>query len=429
MCLIKKILIISPYFPPTNAADMQRIRMSLPYFKEFGWHAEVVTVDPKFSDLIKDPLLNQSIEPGIKIHYVKALPKSLTSRIGLGSIALRALWFYRKKINEILKNNKFDLIYFSTTQFPVCILGPYWKQRFAIPFVIDMQDPWYSTYYEDKPKHERPPKYWLSSRLNKLLEPVAMKQVDGLISVSEAYINQLKKRYKELSNKPVKVLPFAYFERDFQIAKKNTANIKLAYTKVPGLVNLVYVGRGGFDMIPAIKLLFNAFKTLLTQDYESAKAIRFHFIGTSYAPPGCGRPSFKPLAEELDISRYVEENPDRISYYESIKALQNADGIIIPGSNDPGYTASKLYPYILSEKPLIGIFQPSSSAYTILSASGSGMVANLNEEENALKEIQEYIIKIINRTFDVSPNWSYMEAYSARSMTEKQCALFNKVIC
>ena len=93
---------------------------------------------------------------GIKIHQVKAFNKKWTSKFGLGSIALRSLWFYRKKVNQLLKKGHFDLIYFSTTQFPVCILGASWKKRFQIPYVIDMQDPWFSDYYENKPKEQRP---------------------------------------------------------------------------------------------------------------------------------------------------------------------------------------------------------------------------------------------------------------------------------
>ena len=121
---------------------MQRVRMSLPYFSGYGWKAVVVCVHPDFCDINKDGLLSATVPSEVQIHYVKPISKRWTGKIGLGSIALRSLNSYRKKVDEILKNEKFDLIYFSTTQFPVCILGAYWKKKFAIPYVIDMQDPW-----------------------------------------------------------------------------------------------------------------------------------------------------------------------------------------------------------------------------------------------------------------------------------------------
>ena len=76
---MRRVLIISPYFPPSNAADMQRVRTSLPYFKQFGWDPEVVTVDERYSEMVKDGLLTQSLPQDIKIHRVNVLSKRITA--------------------------------------------------------------------------------------------------------------------------------------------------------------------------------------------------------------------------------------------------------------------------------------------------------------------------------------------------------------
>jgi hypothetical protein len=96
---------------------MQRIRMSLAYFEQFGWDAEVVAVSTEYTDVASDPLLLASVPGNINVYHVKALSKKTTTKIGLGSIALRSLYYYRKKVNALLKAKKYDLIYFSTTQF------------------------------------------------------------------------------------------------------------------------------------------------------------------------------------------------------------------------------------------------------------------------------------------------------------------------
>ncbi|MEO6852116.1 MAG: glycosyltransferase, partial [Mucilaginibacter sp.] len=305
----KKLLIISPYFPPSNAADMQRIRMSLPYFKQFGWDATVVTVDPSFSEIAKDNLLLQSVPAYIKIHRVKAFHKKWTSKVGLGNLAMRSLWFYRKRVNQLLNETHFDLIYFSTTQFPVCILGAYWKKRFNIPYVIDMQDPWHSEYYRDKPKEQQPPKYWFSYRLNKFLEPIAMKHVDGLISVSENYIDDLKIRYPIIKRIPSATITFGAFEPDLEIADAN----RQAFTPLldPEFINIAYIGRGGADMHQAESILFKAFRLGLDNEPEIFKKIKIYFIGTSYAPTGMGISSVLPLAKQFNISENVVEITDR----------------------------------------------------------------------------------------------------------------------
>lgn len=423
---MKKVLIISPYFPPVNAADMQRVRMSLPFFGEFDWQAEVVTVDPKYTDFTRDELLLQSIPSTIKIHCVKAFSKSVTKMIGLGSIAIRSLWFYRQKVNSLLKADKYDLVYFSTTQFPVCVLGGYWKKKFGVPYVIDMQDPWHSDYYQDKPKSERPTKYWFSYRLNKYLEPKAIRHVDGLVSVSSAYIDLLKTRYPEIKHIPSATIPFGFYKPDMDIAMVNQNSFKkllAADTK-----NVVYVGRGGTDMHQSITPLFRSLQVGIADNAQAYKNLRFYFIGTSYAPAGQGRPSILPLAKQCGVEDHVVEITDRISFYHSLITLQQADALFVPGSDDPKYTASKLYPYLLTEKPLLAIFNEASPALETLYNCG---VNNTYSYQDKL--IDQHIGSFLNGlTAGTLPapayNQQQIDEYSALNMTRKQCGLFAEVV-
>lgn len=421
---MKKVLIISPYFPPANAADMQRVRMSLPYFKKFGWQPEVVKIKNEAYDISFDDLLLESVPHNIVIHEVKAFPKKYTSKFGLGSIALRALWYYIKFVNKLLKSTHFDLIYFSTTQFPVCVLGAYWNKKFATPYVIDMQDPWHSNYYKDKPKAERPKKYWFSYYLNKWLEPIAMSRVGGLISVSQAYLNTLNERYLRTRNVPQKVITFGAFAKDFDIALKFHAKLRPAIQKSEGEIKILYIGRGGHDMRKAVTMLLSGFKELLLTDHLKFQQFKFYFIGTSYAPKGKGVKTIEPIAQEMGLTNYVVEQTDRISYYESLRTLKEADALIVLGSDDPQYTASKIYPYILAEKPLLGIFNSASSAFQIIKDCKAGFLSSLENEDDI--EIKLFLNSIFNKPAEV--NWAKFKTYSAKEMTKNQCDLFNQII-
>jgi hypothetical protein len=406
---------------------MQRIRMSLPYFKDFGWDAEVVTVDTSFTEVSKDELLLQSIPADTKTHKVKAFDKRWTSKFGLGSLALRSFWFYRKKVNQLLKETRFDLIYFSTTQFPVCVLGAYWKKRFGVPYVIDMQDPWHSEYYQDKPSEQRPSKYWFSYRLNKYLEPVAMKHVDGLISVSENYIHDLKERYPQIKNIPAATITFGAFAPDLKIADDN----RHLFTSLldPKFTNIVYVGRGGADMHQAISVLFKALKDGLAKEPEIFNKIKIYFIGTSYAPNGMGKPTVLPLAKEFGLDSNIVEITDRISYYHSLVTLQQADALFIPGSDDPKYTASKIYPYLLTRKPLLAIFNSKSSAIPILQEYGAEFVYSYNQLNDAGIKVYNFLKQAVNPDIkEYDYNAAAIEKYAAKNMTGNQCRLFNAVL-
>ncbi|PJJ79461.1 glycosyltransferase [Mucilaginibacter auburnensis] len=422
---MKRVLIISPYFPPSNAADMQRVRMSLPYFKEFGWEAEVVTVAPEYSDMVKDELLLQSLPSSIKIHTVKAFPQKLTSKFGLGSLALRSLWFYKMKVSQLLKQGKFDLVYFSTTQFPVSILGRYWKKKLGVPYVIDMQDPWHSDYYKDKPKSQQPKKYWFSYRLNKYLEPIAMKAVDGLISVSEQYITDLQNRYPNLKNILAATITFGAFEPDNDIALNNAHRFPALLDKQTK--NMVYIGRGGADMHKAIKPVFKALAWFVKNNPEVK--LKLYFIGTCYAASGSGTATIMPLAVEHGVENYVVEITDRISYYHTLITLQQADALFMPGSDDPKYTASKIYPYLFTGKPLLTIFNSQSPAMKVFELCKAEYAYSYDNTPLLEEKILAFVGLLVNNALE-RPDYdkNALQQYTALQMTEKQCKLFDKVI-
>lgn len=424
---MKKVLIISPYFAPTNSADSHRVRMSLPFFKQFGWEAEVVTVNEVYSDLPKDQLLLQSIPKDVKVHKIKAFSKKWTSKFGFGNIAFRSYYFYRKYVNQLLIANHFDLIYFSTTQFPITILGSYWEKKFRIPYVIDMQDPWHSDYYLKKPRNERPPKFKLSYALNKFLEPIALKNVSGLISVSDEYISLLKDRYNELKEIPFKIIPFGVHNLDFKIAIENKFDdfLELEHSKK----NIIYTGAIGSIMKESIEFFCKSLYTLKETRRTYYDKLNFYFIGTSYTPNNLATESVIPIAEQFDVADCIKEFPNRIGYFNSINLLQRSDGLIVLGSDDNSYNPSKLFTYIYTEKQIIGIFKKQSTASSMIDNLGSGIVIYYDHPEKSLDDFLTFFERIIDvDTFPKETSEKRLESYHSEYLTKEQCLLFNAVI-
>src|SRR5436309_14462133 len=163
-----RVLILSPHFPPVNAPDMQRVRMSLPHFAEFGWEPYVLAVAPTGDETL-DPLLVKTVPSDIKVERVRAIPAAISKRIGIGNLALRALPSLYHAGSRLLAGGKFDLVYFSTTMFFAMPLGRIWHGRFGVPYVLDIQDPWLSDYYSEHPDSSPPPKYAVARRLHAIL--------------------------------------------------------------------------------------------------------------------------------------------------------------------------------------------------------------------------------------------------------------------
>ena len=427
---MKKVLIISPNFPPVNAADMHRVRQSLQYFPQMGWQATVVAVEPSFVEMSEDPILLQTFPEDSEIVRIRAWHPQKTRKFGLGNLGYRSLKFYRDTCNPLIRKNKYDLIYFSTTAFPVMVLGRYWKKKFGIPYIIDMQDPWRNDFYLDKPRHERPPKFMMAYTMDKYMEAWAMKKVDGIISVSAGYPKTLMERYPNIKPEMCTVIPFGGASVDFEVLEKVQLKNPL-FTPDKETINFVYIGRGGHDMAPAVSGIFSAVKQGLQSYPELFSAIRFYFVGTSYAADGQGQKTIEPIAARFGVESQVTEITDRLPYFTALQVLHDADILIIPGSTDTNYTASKLYPYILANKPLIAVFNENSSVVEILGKTKSGTCVTFNNDDpveeigrKTLEVMHEFLLKI---PFTPETDWKEFEPYTAREATRKQVEFFNKI--
>ncbi len=428
---MKKVLIISPHFPPINAADMHRVRQNLPYFKEFGWQPTILAVTPKYIETSSDLLLLKTIPSYIEVIHVKAFSQKITRKFGVGSLSLRSLYFFYKEGTKLLNKRKFDLIFFSTTAFHVLILGRYWKKRFKIPYIIDMQDPWRNDYYLDKPRNKRPPKFFWAYRLNKYLERYTMKKVDGIIAVSKGYCDILQKRYRNIKVSDCLVLPFGAATSDFDILENEQINNSI-FIQNNHVINIVYVGRGGHDLAFALEIFFSTIKKGLSLNQNLFKKIKIYFVGTSYAQKGKGTETVSPIAKKYGLEKIVTEITDRVPYFEALKILKESDLLFVPGSTDENYTASKIYPYILSKKPLVTIFNYKSSVVELVKSTNSGVVTVFSKASNIEKlsiELYEKINEILQRIpFTPNTKWIEFEDYTAKSMTKKQVAFFETIL-
>jgi len=380
-----RVLLVSPHFPPSNAADMQRVRLVLPHLREAGVRAEVLAVEAAQVAAPQDEWLADGLPADVPIHRVKALDLRWSKLPGLGTLTLRAIGALKRKGDSILGGGNFDLVYFSTTQFGVHGLGARWKQRFGVDFAMDYQDPWVNDYYRNNPAVVPPGgrlKYAVSDWLSRRDEPCVLRKCSGITSVSAAYPEELRKRYPWFKA-PTTVLPFPGDVLDL-LRVRESGVTQTIFDPGDGHQHWVYVGRGGADMARAVRGLFAALRQLGSDQPEVIRNLRLHFIGTSYAPKGKGVASLEPLAKEFGLEHQVREYPDRIPYSETLRCLLDASALFVPGSDDPGYTASKIYPYLLAQKPLLAIFHSESSVISLMRKVGGGVAVSFrdgNDEE------------------------------------------------
>lgn len=429
---MRRVLIVSPRFAPSNAADMHRVRQALPYLRANGWDPTVLAVRPDEVEAPVDPVLLDTLPDDVRIVRVGAIPLRLTRVLGVGQLDLRALPFMARAGRRLLREardagNPFHLVFFSTTALDVSVLGPWWLREFGIPYVLDVQDPWVNPYYDRA--GVRPPggrlKYSLATHIARQIEPHVIRRTAHIVSVSQAYLDDFAARYPEFEPSHGTVLPFGAPERDVKVL--DTGRVaNTVFDPNDGLEHWVYTGRAGDDMAFALEALFTALARARERDPARTARLRLHFVGTDYAEDDRRRKTVAPVADRCGVGDLVDERPRRIPYFEALRALRDADALIIPGSDDPGYTASKLYPYILARRPLLAVFHEASSVVDVVRQTKAGVVVPFRSGEPVEAVARRIGEQWMSRPLPaVETDWDAFEPYTARAMTRRLTSVFD----
>ncbi|MDJ0652834.1 MAG: glycosyltransferase [Xanthomonadales bacterium] len=422
---MKRVLIVSPHFPPTNAADCHRVRTYLPHLASLGWQAEVLCVEPADVFASQDPLLCESLPDHVPIHRVPARATLLQWLARGKTLGPRSFRFLRSHGDRLLHPRTFDLVFFSTTAFTVFRLGPRWKQRHGVPFVIDLQDPWVNDFYRLNPEITPPGgrlRHFRADRQARRWEQRVLAAAAAVVSVSPRYRSDILARHPQLGDLPWLVLPFGASAADFELLD-DCAVKQSRFDPRDGRKHIVYVGRGGPDLEASLTRLFEAFARLLDMDSDTAGRLSFHFFGTSYAPEGRLRDSVMPLAEKAGVARWVEEQPSRIPYFEALRCLRDAHGLFLPASADTGYNPSKVYNLLLAGRPLLAIAPGGSVAERELSRFAGAMTL-ADSEGQSQQAVLDWLKTVSNQQQITLPTSIDCESASqARKLVE----LFNAV--
>lgn len=358
--------------------------MLLPHLDVAGCTAEVLAVDSACCSEGLDPWQAEYLPAGVCVHRVPGLSQRWKCMPGYGSIEARSYRNLARAGSRLLSKKHFDVVYFSTTAFGCFRLGPLWKRRHGVPFVLDYQDPWVNDHYRRHPEITPPGgrfKYAIVDWLHRLQEPRVLRHAAGITAVSAAYPAQLQARYPFSSSIPSLVLPFPGSPEDFQHLGAIPAS-HLPFDPNQGLIHWVCVGRADASLFHlSLSGLFEAIA--LNAPSELRQRLRLHFLGTSYAPAGQGNPTIARLASRYGLGELVEERTDRLPLSLTLATLKAADALLVLGSNDPAYTASKLYPYLLARRPLLAVMHEQSSVVEVLQRCGGGCCVCFNATTSA----------------------------------------------
>lgn len=421
---MRKLLIISPRFAPWTSADNQRVLQMLPHLAGAGWQAFVAAVDCNGMGLPEDPELARRNATLAACRWAR--PRSLrwSRRFGITSLGLRSAGAMDRLVRDWHRQERFDLVFVSHTEFGLWHLAPAWWRDLRIPYVLDWQDPWYSDYYRQHPA-VRPPggriKFALMQWLARWREPEVARRAAAHVCVSSFYGRMLRGRYPQIPASAFSVIPFA--------SSVGAEDAVITARAAPRGRYWAYAGRGGPDMAFALRGLFSALASQRARAPAQFADLRLKFVGTSYADPARAKPSVGPIAEQYGVADLVEESPLRINPAAVRELLDGAEALLLPGSDDPGYVASKLQSLLAMAKPMLAIVHADGDLVAALQGQAGVVVCGFADSDakaaDALaKRIEDQWMSIDLSELPLHPR--RLADHSPQAMTRQLAAVFDR---
>lgn len=407
---MKKVLIISYYWPPSGGSGVQRWLKFVKYFREFGIEPIVLTVDPKFATFPNyDYSLLEEIPEGIEIHttqvsspfelYKKVRKKdapqagfSGEKKTGLVDKAMRFIrgnffipdarigWnkFALDKARTIIRENNIDSIVTTSPPHSTQLIGLALKKEFNLHWLADLRDPWTEIYYNQE--LFRTP---FAKRKDYKFEQLCLKNADKIVVVSEDIKRHFGAKRKEILDK-IHVIPNGFDEADFNIIPTQN-NVPLNCNS--GSKFISYVGNLG-EQYP-LEGFIEAFAEIVKKDGEW----KLQFVGNCHN-------GVKTLVEKLNLSESVVFIP-YVYHAEAINYMINASVLllIIPEiENNKGILTGKLFEYLATGNPILNIGPKDGDAATILKENAVSITLNPNDKQ----AIMDFILNSTSNHREVS---------------------------
>jgi len=399
-------------------AGVHRARHLAKHLPAAGWTPVVLCVDEAYHEQRLDPALATLVPASVEVVKVPALSPRICRPLGLGEISLRAWRPLRRTLLSLIATRQVSAVLITGSPYYPMLLAGEIKRRFGVPVVLDFQDPWVSAWGAKQPRLS---KSGVSHRLSVFLEPKALRAANFITSVSDTQNAEMAARYPWLDRSRMVAIPIGGDPDDYE-ALRTMRFESSAFVLEPGYIHLSYVGTIWPSVMDTLWIVLRAAALVRSQRADIYTRLRLNFIGTTENPAEPQGRWVSPLAETLGVADIVREVPQRLPYLQSLSLQANSDAILLIGSNEAHYTASKIYGAMMSGRPYLSIFHQASSSHEILRRAGGGIAlgfANAGELDKLVSNVASALIQlaVVPRSVGRADPQAY-EAYTAARVTQ-----------
>jgi len=434
---MKKVLIITYYWPPSGGAGVQRWLKFVKYLRDFGWEPVIFTPENPEAPSTDDSLL-KDVPDGIEIiknkiwepysFYKKFTGKKSSEKIQAGFIAEKenkfqlledvAVWLRGnlfipdarkfwinpsvKLLTSYLKNSPVDLIVSTGPPHSTHLIALKLKKRLDIPWLADFRDPWTNIdFYKDLKLSKR------ADRIHHKLEREVLEKADTVTVISRGMEMDFQTKFKRQYH----IIPNGFDDDDMV-----HAGISAEGYQQDKFV-LAHVGSLNKDRNPLN--LWKALKKLVDEDNRFASLLEIRNVGKLDI-------NALNTLKEYGLYKYLNKI-SYLSHQEVIAQQQRATILLLLVNRTPNaklIVTGKIFEYLISGRPVLCIAPVDGDAAFIINETKCGHVFDFDN----VSELKSYLMESFEqfKRGTLNPLCENVDQYNRRVLTEKMATLFTK---
>lgn len=400
---MKKVLVITYYWPPSGGAGVQRWLKNSKYLAELGHEVHVLTVDEHSASYpVEDLTLEKEIHPNITVHKTKSfeilqvysklfgkknLPHGGFANVETKSLKSRLMRFIRgnfflpdprkgwnkfaiKKAKEVIEKFGIDNVITTSPPHSTQLIGLALKRAFEnkINWVADFRDPWTDIFYyallnPSKRAHQ----------INLKYESAVLEKADHVITAANQFKESFLEKSTKISPSKFSVINNGFDPADFDhVVKKDKNEFIITYT---GTMSDHYEPQVFFKSVQHV------------MNHFPQQVIKVQIVGT--------------ISENLktNIVQEIGDSVKFIPYVPHEKAVEymvNSDLLLLITGGNEASIPGKVFEYMAADCPIICIGKGDAS--NIVEHCHAGRGFDRSEEQEILNFLTSTVDNYISKS-------------------------------
>ena len=426
---LKKLLIITYYWPPAGGPGVQRWLKFVKYLPEFGIQPIVYIPENPTYPIIDEKLVSEVSDKAIILknkifepyQLASFLSKNKSKKISSGIIPNSKKQSFLEKIllwtrgnlfipdariywvkpsvnilKKYIQDHNIDTIVTSGPPHSLHLIGLELKQELNLKWFADFRDPWTTIGYHKQLKLSN-----YAAKKHKVLERKVLNFADEIMVTSKT----TKTEFEFLTSKPITVITNGYDDE------------KVALQKLDSKFSLAHIGSFLSERNPEI--LWQSLSELIFENEKFASDLQIKLIGAVSS-------EVIDTISKYNLKSYVN-NLGYLSHNEAIEHQRKSQVLLlieINSEDTKSIIPGKLFEYLVSDRPIIAIGPKYSDFAEIVKKTNTGVFFTYHERDKLKSVILEYYNLFLEQKLKVFPIG--LQEYSRRNLTKQLAELVTR---